>query len=201
MAPLRLEGFSKLFLKSILDCLVFDQDPYYTVLNKSLIDQFAVFNSKCGELVKGLSESMVEKFAVLPYIDDVKEALSLDFLPFYDAKKTELDDSEYRLSLLFTNTSAYLKNRQKNQFSYESLNLRQLKHVTSVIYKNFINLGFRSSSDPLIYTHYNNNNHFETPLLPSGLSREFELYKSVALVLLTELKFTINDYYGEKNPS
>lgn len=196
----RLEGFSRLFLKGALECLVAGRDPYFTELVSSLVANAPAFNKECGPLINDLSKSMMEKFPVLPYIDDVKEALSLDFLPFFDAKKTELDDSEYKLSLLFTNTSEFLKNREKTLNSVEFLNLKQLKHVTSAILSNFKQLESQLSDSNFYYSHLEGGRDYGALLLPSHLSIDMVGYKNVAFALLRELKFLIKVYYGDTSP-
>lgn len=124
----------------------FNWDMLKTVMNNGFLRRSRTLklNEECFSFDhdKELLQSSIDhlnfelrpRSKVISYCDDVKEALSLDFIPEYDEKRTEMTDQEYQASLLFTKPNDFFIQQAVNKKDMVRLNLKQLKYAASLLF-------------------------------------------------------------------
>jgi hypothetical protein len=134
-----------LFLGAYPHC---DWGRTITLLQKSFLTVNSALTQPTALEIK---EEMFDSYPVAPYIDDVKEALSIDFLPEADAEKIQLDDGEYKRALLFSNPTVFLREFQSSLNEVDPFNLKELRFINSLIIGAIDNLDNSSNADDYAY--------------------------------------------------
>jgi hypothetical protein len=158
----------------------------------SISASFPVITQHSGPSINRIRKYMFDRFPIDPYIDDIKEAASLDFLPEYDEKKIEFSDGEYRLSLLYSKPLAFITDLQGVDVSLEPFNLKQMKFITSTILASINKFALAFPQNRFIYHDFRSN--YSTFLAPHFLLEKITNLSTVAYKLFMLLKQLIIQY-------
>lgn len=171
-----------------------DRGRTMTLLQKSF---FTINSGISLPTALQIKDEMFDSYPVSPYIDDVKEALSIDFLPEADADKTQLDDGEYKRSLLFTNPTAFLLEFQSSAAEVDPFSLKELKFINSLIIGAINNIDYSSNADDYAYLEIGDE-EFASPLVPYEFQLVFDTVRRVVDVLKPLLRSLDKTYPGDK---